>query len=420
MSDVVVPVRMTDRIGVGVLTRVVSRDLVDEVVAETGRGERRHRLLPARVVVYYVMALSLFFGDAYEEVMRKLVGGLQWLRSWDQDWQVPTASALCQARQRLGEEPMRALFERVAQPMLPAQGGRGWYAGLRVMALDGVIIDVADTAENVAAFGRTGNHLADSPYPQARIVVLLECGSRAVVAAEVGPCHTGEREMAQELLSRVDERTLLLADRGFYGYEFFKTVRASRAELLWRVNRRISLPVYQQLPDGSYLSALAPKSMHSMVARGQRRRHEHLEVPVRVVEYTITNRGNAAGGPGETETVRLITSILDHETAPAAELAALYHQRWEVELAFDEIETHQISHRVLRSRSPQLVRQEIWALLLTHYAIRHLMFEAADDIDGDPDRISFLRTLRIVRRQVTDQAAFSPQQTRHDDQGNDH
>lgn len=413
-------VDLPDRIGIGVLTRLIHRDLVDEVLAETGRAEQRRRLLPARVVVYYVMALCLFFGDAYEEVMRKLVGGLQWLRGWDTAWQVPTASALCQARQRLGEEPMRALFDRVAQPILAAGSGRGWYAGLRVMALDGLIIDVPDTAENVAEFGRTGNHLADSPYPQARIVALLECGSRAVVAAEIGPCHTGEREMAQQLLDSVDQQMLLLADRGFYGYEFFKTT-ASNAELLWRVNRRITLPVYQQLPDGSYLSALAPKSIHSRVARGQLAgRQHHLEIPVRVVEYTITNRGNAADDAGEPETVRLITSILDHELAPAAELAALYHQRWEIELAFDEIETHQIGgHRVLRSRSPQLVRQEIWALLLTHYAIRHLMFEAADDIDTEPDRISFLRTLRIVRRQVTDQAAFSPRHTRHKDQEDD-
>jgi transposase IS4-like protein/DDE family transposase len=408
-------VGLPDRIGIGVLTRLVPRDLVDEVLAETGRIEQRRRLLPARVVVYYVLALCLFFGDAYEEVMRKLVGGLQWLRGWDTAWQVPTASALCQARQRLGEDPLRELFERVAQPMLPVGGGRGWYVGLRVMALDGLILDVPDTAENVAAFGRTGNHLADSPYPQARIVALLECGSRAVVAAEVASCHTGEREMAQQLLDRVDQQTLLLADRGFYGYEFFKTA-ARHAELLWRVNRRITLPVYQQLPDGSYLSALAPKSMHGLIARGQRRRSKHLEVPVRVIEYAITNRGNAAdpADAGEPETIRLITSILDHDMAPAAELAALYHQRWEVELAFDEIETHQIGHRVLRSRSPQLVRQEIWALLLTHYAIRHLMFEAADDIDTEPDRISFLRTLRIVRRQVSDQAAFSPRQTRDD------
>lgn len=423
MSEAGPDVQLTDRIGIGVLTRLIPRDLVDEVLAETGRVEQRRRLLPARVVVYYVMALCLFFGDAYEEVMRKLVGGLRWLHGWDTAWQVPTASALCQARQRLGEEPLRELFDRVAQPMLPAGNGRGWYAGLRVMALDGVIIDVPDTAENVAEFGRTGNHLADSPYPQARIVTLLECGSRAVVDAEIGPCHTGERELAQGLLERLDQRddsTLLLADRGFFGYEFWKQTRATGAHVLWRVRKKSHMysPVLQQLPDGSYLSELMPKAVRFDLARGKKRRTDRYRIPVRIVEYTITNRGNAAdpAQAGEPETIRLITSILDHELAPAAELAALYHQRWEIELAFDEIETHQISHRVLRSRSPQLIRQEIWALLLSHYAIRHLMFEAADDIDTDPDRISFLRTLRIVRRQVSDQAAFSPRQTRHSDQ----
>jgi hypothetical protein len=410
-------VGLPDRIGVGVLTRLIGRDLVDEVLAETGRVEQRRRLLPARVVVYYVLALCLFFGDAYEEVMRKLVGGLQWLHGWDTAWQVPTASALCQARQRLGEEPMRELFDRVAQPMLPGGAGRGWYAGLRVMALDGVIIDVPDTAENVAAFGRTGNHLADSPYPQARILTLLECGSRAVVAAEIGECHTGERELAWGFLDRIDEQMLILADRGFYSREFLQQVRARGAHLLWRVkNSNMLLPVREQLPDGSYLSVLVPKGVRSDIAHGKNRRIERYEIPVRVVEYAITNRG-AAAEDGRPEKVRLITSLLDHDLAPAAELAELYHQRWEIELALDEIETHQLGHpRVLRSRSPQLVRQEIWALLLTHYAIRHLMFEAADDLEADPDRISFLRTLRIVRRQVSDQAAFSPQQTRQDDQ----
>jgi hypothetical protein len=403
-----------------VLTRLIDRDLVDEVLAETGRIEQRRRLLPARVVVYYVLALCLFFGDAYEEVMRKLVGGLQWLRSWDAAWQVPTASALCQARQRLGEEPLRELFDRVAEPMLPAGAGRGWYAGLRVMAIDGVHLDLPDTADNVAEFGRSGNHLADSPFPQARIAALAECGSRAIVSAEIGPCHAGERELAWGFLDRVDDTMLVLADRGFYSYEFWQQVRATGAQLLWRIKTHVTLPVYEQLPDGSYRSALAPKSMRHDMARGKLRRIDRYEIPVRVVDYTITNRGQGAAEPGEPETIRLVTSILDPEEAPAAELAALYHQRWEIELALDEIQTHQMGRpRVLRSRSPQLVRQEIWALLLSHYAIRHLMFEAADDLDADLDRISFTRSLRIVRRQVTDQAAFSPQQTQQNDHQDD-
>ncbi|MGH3628083.1 MAG: IS4 family transposase [Sciscionella sp.] len=419
MSDAGSGVRLTDRIGIGVLTRVVGRDLVDEVLAETGRVEQRRRLLPARVVVYYVMGLSLFFSDAYEEVMRKLVGGLQFLRVWDHGWEVPSASALCQARQRLGEEPMRALFDRVAQPMLTAGAGRGWFASLRLMALDGVMLDLPDTDANVERFGRSSNAIADSPFPQARVVALSECGSRAVVSAEIGECHAGERELAWGFLDRIDEQMLILADRGFYSYEFWQQVRVRGAQLLWRIKTNVNLPVDEQLPDGSYLSALAPKSMRSDIARGKGRRLDRYQIPVRVVDYVITNRGPAAEDR-EPETIRLITSILDPELAPAAELAALYHQRWEIELAFDEIETHQMGRpRVLRSRSPQLVCQEIWALLLTHYAIRHLMFEAAEDTDTDLDRISFMRSLRIIRRQVTDQAAFSPQQTRQDDHHHD-
>jgi hypothetical protein len=367
-------------------------------------------LLPARVMVYYVLALCLFFGDAYEEVMRKLVGGLQFLRCWHGDWAIPTPSALCQARQRLGEAPLQALFERVAVPMT-GPGGLGWYRSWRVMAIDGVVLDAPDSPENVAAFGKWRNAIAASPFPQVRVVGLAECGSRAIVAARIEPCHTDEKTIARDLTGDLDEGMLLLADRGFYGYEMWKLFRRSGAELLWRVQLRITLPVHQTLPDGSYLSSLAPRGMRSQIARGKSRRIDRYEIPVRVVDYTISN-----GASGEPETIRLVTSILDHELAPAVELAALYHQRWEIELAFDEIETHQIGHRVLRSRSPQLVRQEIWALLLTHYAVRHLMFEAADDIDTEPDRISFLRTLRIVRRQVTDQAAFSPRHTRRNDQ----
>jgi hypothetical protein len=362
-----------------------------------------------------VLALCLFFGDAYEEVMRKLVGGLQFLRTWHIGWDIPTASALCQARQRLGEEPVRTLFDYVAQPMLPLGTGCGWFASYRVMALDGVHLDLADTAENVERFGRSGNAIADGPFPQARIVALAECGSRAIVAAEIGECHAGERELASGFLDRIDDTMLVLADRGFYSYEFWQQARATGAHLLWRIKTQIVLPVYEQLPDGSYLSALVPKSMRSAIARGKTRRLDRYEIAVRVVDYTITNRGSAVQS-GAPETVRLVTSILDHNLAPAAELAALYHQRWEIELALDEIQTHQMGRpRVLRSRSPQLVCQEIWALLLTHYAIRHLMFEAADDASADLDRLSFMRSLRIIRRQVTDQAAFSPQRTRQDD-----
>lgn len=397
---------MTDRIGIGVLTRVVGRDLVDEVLVETGRRELRSRSLPARVVVYYVMALNLFFGDAYEEVMRRLVGGLQFLHAWHKDWKIPTTSALSQARSRLGEAPMRALFDRIARPLATSSLPGAWYQSWRLMAIDGAVVDVPDTPANAAAFGRSGNHLATSPFPQVRIVGLAECGTHAVVAASLGPRAQYERELAAELFPAMTDGMLVLADRGFYSYDFWKTARATGADLLWRVRtNQLTLPVYERLPDGSYRSALLPKSMRSDMARGKYRRIDRYEVPVRVIDYQVTDRGDG-------EVIRLVTSLTDHQLCPAAELAALYQQRWEFELVLDELKTHQTGHpQVLRSKTPELVKQEIWGLLLSHYAIRHLMTEAASQAGTDPDRISFIRSLRVVRRHITEQAAFSPQQT---------
>lgn len=372
-------------------------------------------MLPARAVVYYVLALNLFFTDAYEEVMRRLVGGLACLGSWRKEWTVPTSGAISQARTRLGEEPLRELFERVAVP-LARPGLRGaWYQSWRVMAIDGVVLDVPDTPANAEEFGRSRNSVADSPFPQLRILGLAECGSHAVVAAAIGGIGEYERELAQDLLHAVEPGMLVLADRGFYSYDLWNAVRQTGADLLWRLKaRNPELPVYETLPDGSYRSALLPKSMRSELRLGRKRLPEKYEIPVRVIEYQVIDRDSG------TDTIRLITTVMDPELAPATELAALYHERWEIELIFDEIEIHQTGHpRVLRSRTPQLVKQEIWALLLTHYAVRHLMAEAAEQADTDPDRLSFMRSLRVIRRQVTDQAAFSPQPTqpshhRHD------
>jgi hypothetical protein len=399
-------VRLTDRIGIGVLTRVVNRDLIDEVLAATGTREQRTRLLPARVVVYYVMALCLFYEDAYEEVMRKLVAGLQSLRSWHGDWRVPTTSAISQARTRLGPAPMQALFQRVAVPIARRSTPGAWCGSWRTMAIDGVVLDTPDTTENANAFGYSGgDQVHRSPFPQVRIVALAECGTHAVVAAEIAPIRVGERELAHRLLQETEPDMLLLADRGFYSYEFWKAAHEHGTQMLWRVKSQLDLPVYEALPDGSYRSSVAPKSMRSDIKRGKSRRIERYEIPVRVIEYQVNNR------PGG-EVIRLITSLLDHEEAPAADLAATYHERWEIEILLDEIETHQFANsRVLRSKTPALIEQEIWALLLTHYAVRHLMTEAADHIDIDPDRLSFIRSLRVVRRQVMDQAGYSPLST---------
>jgi Insertion element 4 transposase N-terminal/Transposase DDE domain len=404
--DIVSRDRLTDRIGIGVLTRVVHRDLVDEVLAETGKVEQRSRSLPARVVVYYVLALCLFFGESYEEVMRFLVEGLQFARSWRKDWKVPTTGAISQARQRLGCEPLRALFERIAVPCAEHGTQGSWLRSRRLMAIDGFSLDIADTKDNDSAFGRLGGDKNPGPFPQVRLVGLGECGTHAIVAARMGTARANERELAEELISAFEPGMLIIADRGFYSYHLWKAARESGADLLWRMQDGPHLPVVRTFPDGSYESFLIDPKVRSR-RNGQRYYGRPVDeatgIPVRVVEYEVANR------EGSDEIFCLITTISDPAEADAAELAAAHAERWEFESGLDELKTHQRGRgAVLRSKSPEMVRQEIWALLLTHYAIRHLMREAADQADIDPDRLSFMRSLRVVRRQVTGQAGFSP------------
>lgn len=399
--------RLTDRIGLGVLTRLVHRDLVDEVLAQTGRTERRRRLLPARVVVYFVLAMTLFFDDAYEEVMRKLVEGLRFLRSWDDDWQVPSSSALCQARARLGAQPLRELYDRVARPLAGVGTPGAWLGDLRVMAIDGVQLDIPDTADNDNEFDRGARHGdLETPYPKVKVVGLGECGTHAVIDACIGAVRTDERDLARPLFASVDPDMLILADRGYFSRGFWEEAAATGAQLLWRVQVSMQLPVVTELPDGSYLSVLMSLSEYQrrrrLMSRGENITPQGTQV--RVIEYDIANRDTQSGSP-----IRLITTILDPQIASATELGAVYHQRWEFESSLAEIETRQRgSYRVLRSHSPEMVRQEIWALLLTHFAIRALMYETSDPDGLDPLRMSFIRTLRIVRRHVTGQAGFPP------------
>ncbi|MCK9898048.1 IS4 family transposase, partial [Frankia sp. AgB32] len=404
--------RLTDRISLGVLAKIVPRDLVDEVLVETKRQERRVRLLPARVMVYFTMAMCLFFDDDYEEVMRKLAGALTWLGNWKGDWKVPTSGAISQARVRLGAAPLKLLFERVAVPVA-GRGTKGaWLRSRRLMAIDGFFLDAADTAENVARFGRHTNGHKASAQPQVHVVALAECGTHAIVSAAVGPCASDERALAATLLDACEPGMLLTADRNFYSYDLWHQTLDTGADLLWRVKSNLTLPVIQPLPDGSYLSIIinpkiGGKRREQLIAdaRAGRDVPEESATPVRVIEYTVPDRT----GSGTGELICLVTNILDHTDIPAVELATAYHERWEIENIFDEVKTHQRGEaRVLRSQLPDLVEQEIWALLLSHYAIRSLMREAADEADVDPDRLSFMRSLRVIRRQVTDQADFSP------------
>jgi Insertion element 4 transposase N-terminal len=393
-----------------VLSSVIHRDVIDDVIRETGKREERSRLLPAHVVVYYVLALNLFFGEAYEEVMRQLVNGLRFLGNWRDHWKIPTTSAISQARTRLGEAPLKLLFERIAVPMA-RPGTRGaWFHGLRVMAIDGLVLDVPDTPANDEEFGRSGNEETPGPLPQVRLVALGKCGTDALVDAELGGVTTGEQTLAAQLIARFAPGMLVLADRNFYSYQAWQQAAVTGARLLWRATSTLALPVLAWLPDGSYRSVLINPKI-----RGRRREallaaaatgadlDPAQAMMVRVVEYTIEDR------PGSGELFCLITSLLDHEFAPAVELAAAYAQRWEIELSFAEIEpTKPATTECSDPKLPELVKQEIWSLLLTHYAIRHIMKDAADTVGTDPDDLSFIRSYRAIRRQITNQAGFSP------------
>lgn len=398
--------RLTDSISIGVLARVVRRETVEEVLAEARRKERRVRLLPAHVVVYFVIAMAIF-QDGYEEVMRRLVGGLQFMRAWRDEWVVPTTGAVTRARSRLGEAPMKLLFDRVAKPVADAGTPGAWLGGRRLMAIDGVQIDVPDTRENVAEFGIAKGGTR-RPFPQIRVVGLGECSSHAVVGAQIGGIHTGERELARDLAYHVSPDMLIIADRGFYSFEFWQHYLVTGADLLWRVSISLKLPVEKVFDDGSFLSTIAAHKVRGsgyqipLSAVNDPRNATH--IPVRVIEYTVEGSGS-----DEPEFFRLITTILDPGDLSSVDLAAAYHERWEYEISLKEIEAQLLRPGLgLRSKSPEMVRQELWGLLLAHYAIRALMIEAADSSDVDTDRLSFIRSLNVIRRQVTDQAAFSP------------
>jgi hypothetical protein len=404
--------RLTDAISLGVLAEVVGRDLIEEVLEETGRRQVRTRRLPAHVMVRFCVAMCLFYDDDYEEVMRKLVGSLKEMGSWSDDWEVPTTAAISKARGRLSEEPLRVLFDRVAVPVAGAGTKGGWLGSRRLTAIDGYMLDVADTPQNVQAFGRLDDGPKASAFPQVRVLALTECGSHATVAASFGPCRTDERTLATDVFGALAPGMLVTADRNFYSFELWQQALATGADLLWRVQAGVALPVLEGLDEGSYRSAVINPKISG--ARRDRlierlRAGEPVPagsaIPVRVVEYNIPDReGNGTG-----ELICLITSILDPSQATAVELAAAYHERWAAETSFREKKTYlRRSGRVLRSKSPTMARQEIWAMLLAHYAIRKLMCRAADEAGYDPDRLSFTRSLRVIRRQVTDQADFPP------------
>jgi hypothetical protein len=347
-------------------------------------------------VVYYVMALALWREAPLEEVLRVVCEGLQWLSDGKAGAVQASKSAISQARSRLGSEVMFELAQRVLRPLATPDAPGAWYRGLRVMAVDGSGMDVADEAANAEYFGYPSASRGQSAFPQARLLGLVECGTHAIVAAAIAPYRRSEVAMAIELLpAKLLADMLVLADRNFYSFKLWQATCATGAKLAWRVKSTLGLPVQKLLSDGSYLSTVFDSEDDRARKHGQ---------TVRVIDYTLVDSATPVQ-----DSYRLVTNILDPESAPALELAALYHERWEIEGVFDEFKTHLRSNStVLRSKTPELVQQELWGLLLAHFAIRQLMTQAAWPRGLDPDRLSFTHAVRVIKRKLPQAAAVPP------------
>jgi hypothetical protein len=345
---------------------------VQSILRETGRESIRQRQLPAHVVFYYVIALALFSQVSYGEVLRCLVEGLGWLGdSSVRRIRCTGRSAISMARSRLGAEPLRRMVETAIMPIADRTTRGAWYRDWRLVSIDGTTLDLADTVANEGAFGRPGASRGKSAFPQLRMVSLVENGTHVLFATKWGSYSDSENVLAVPVLSHLEAGMLCMADRGFYGYALWKRAASTGADLLWRMKKNAILPCDRRLADGSYLS--------KVYASAKDRRHDR----------------NA--------------SVLDDGKAPAEDLAALYHDRWEIENVFDEFKTHLRGRQaVLRSKTPELVEQELYGFILAHFAIRGLMHEAALRGDLDPDRLSFVHAVRVVRRKLPTFAAIPP------------
>src|SRR5258706_1532539 len=379
-----------EQAGIGVLAEAFPLETVRAILKATGREGKRKRLLLASMMVYYIIALGLFVGVGCREVLRGLLDGAMWI--WPNEVRVATESAITQARQRLGAKPIESLYAEVVVPIAKKLTRGAWYRALRVVSLDGFILDVAESDENVKAFGRPGASRGKSAYPQARVVGFVENGTHVFFGAEMDRCDVGETTIARRILGKLRKNMLCLADRNFLCYPLWQQAVATGAKLVWRAKLHLVIPKTRKLADGSYLAKLYPSPKH--------RKKDRDGILVRLVDYRVD---------GFRESYRLVTNILDPTKAPALELAELYSDRWTIETAFDEIKTHlRRSRIVLRSKLPELVRQDVFGLLLAHYGVRFVMHDAALSEDISTEELSFVNTLRVVHRKLPWFVSFPP------------
>jgi len=376
-KDAELAVRWSTAERVRALKRIVSLKAIATALKASDRPHRRCRRLPRWFVVWFVIAMALFCTDSYRQVFR-------WLHRFGKGL-TPGRSTLCEARRSVGAGPLRWLAQNVIELLAHRDTPGAFYGGMRLMAIDGFVIDVADTVANERAFGRPGGGRAAGAFPQARVVSLCEVGTHVLWRSLIKPSHRGEVSMTPHLLQFLEKDMLLLWDRGFLSYDLVKQVRSRGAHLVARIKKNSVFVPIRRLRDGSYLAKLYPSPRH--------RERDRAGIMVRIIEYTF----NDAGRPGSGEKHRLLTTLLDARRHPAKRLIVLYHERWEEELAIDELKTHQRERAVLRSETPGGVVQELYGLLLGHFVIRKLMSEAAETIACSPREMSFVNTLKILR-----------------------
>jgi hypothetical protein len=379
--------QIMDYISLGVLAKTFPFGIVHKILKRSGKESIRERDLPAPVVVYYVIALSLYMQSSCREVLRCLWEGVPWLPGLSSTIKVTGRAGISQARKRMGSEPLKQLHDVIVKPIATARTKGAWYREWRLVSLDGSTLEVAGTTANTVEFGKASGPRGSAAYPQIRFVSLIENGTHVLFGSRMDGYTTSEHALAQQVIPGLSAGMLCLADRLFASYSLWSRGRSTGADLLWRVGKTFLLSPEKRLPDGSFLS--------SLYLSVQDRQHKHNAIQVRVIEYCLEGVAEAESS------YRLITTILGYEKAPAQELAALYHERWEIETALDELKTHLRGGRiVLRSKMPDLVRQEFHGLLMAHFAVRSLMHEAALRARLDPDRVSFLHAVRVIRRKL--------------------
>jgi hypothetical protein len=386
----------TEHLSMGILALCFPLQRINAIITACGKADKRVRDLPAALVVYYVIALSLFPGVAYQSVLRWLLSGLQWLGN--HRFRVACRESLSDARQRLGALPMQRLHEETGLPMADKSLPAGYFKDMLLVAVDGSTLALQDTPTNAKEFGRSSNQNGDGVWPLARFVALVECATHLIIGANLGGYKDSEITLAKALVPRLRVGMLCMADRLFPGYGLWKQYAATGAQLLWRAKMSLRLKKTKVLADGSYLAEWLPE---------EERRKGEKAVIVRVIEYRLKDPGVA---DDKAEVYRLITTILDLEVATAVEIAALYPQRWEIEITIKEGKTILRKGRItLRSKMPELVRQEFWGMILAHYLVRKMMAQAALDKKRDPDELSYEGCIEIIKSTQTGPVlSFSP------------